>query len=65
MDLKHISRKPCSTVVFLKMYFFHKMASSTEWFRNAVSFKLDRYMSLSQTIYRMQCLLHFELRAAL
>lgn len=65
VNLDHISRKPCNTVVFLKICFSHKMASATKRFRNAVSFKLNRFMPLSQTIYRKQCLLHFELRGCI
>ena len=62
VNLEHISRKPCNTVVCLKICFSHKMASATKRFGNALSFKLNRFMPLSQTIYRKQCLLHFELR---
>lgn len=65
VELEHISRQAHNVVVFLKTWFSHKMASATKWFRNAVSFKMNRFMPLSQTIYRKQCLLHFELRGCI
>lgn len=41
------------------------MASATKRFRNAVSFKLSRFMPLSQTPCRKQCHLYFELRSCI
>lgn len=60
MNLEHISGKPCNNS--LKFFFSYKMASVTKRFRNAVSFKLNRFMPLSQTTCRKQCLLYFELK---
>lgn len=65
VDLEHISRQAHNSVEFQKNCFSHKMASATKRFRNAVSFKLNRFMPLSQTIYRKQCLSHFELRGCI
>lgn len=62
-DLEHISRKSCNNS--LKFFFSHKMASATKRFRNAVSFKPNRFMPLSQTTCRKQCLLYFELRGCI
>lgn len=65
MDLEHASRQAYNITVFLKTCFSQKMAYATKWYRNAGSFKLNRFMPLSQPIYRKQCLLHFELRGCI
>lgn len=61
------SRQACNgnIAVFLKTCFSHKTASATKRFRNTGSFKLDRFMPLSQPTYRKKYLLHFELRGCI